>query len=214
MAREFRYTLVFLMILILVGPVFAQEKNFNPFYEPISVVKRLSYDNYKNIKLLSTAIYNYGGGETEVDKLVDPYAEASALYFANQMVESANLFSKNEKDIQDSANKIARRYKEETEKLVNETIKLKVKTSIKMSMQGKKVNPNIDDVLGAASYSLNQANDAFVRARPVDSMYYYRRAKDSCFRVYKMLGVPLPDKYNKDIVDNQNKVYVSKEKDK
>ena len=43
-------------------------------------------------------------------------------------------------------------------------------------------------------------------------LLYFRRAKESCFLLYKILEVPLPEEYNKDIVDNKNQIYVSKEK--
>ena len=132
MIKGIRFVLIFFTIIICINSegytqIETSEREFNPLYRPISVITRLSYDNFKKIKLLHTAILNYGGGKAEFDRLVDAYAEASALYFQNKMIESANLFTKNGKDVDQVATKLAKRYKDETEKLHTEIIKMNVK---------------------------------------------------------------------------------------
>lgn len=177
------------------GEVFAQSKTeparaFNRLYEPLPVVMRLSYENFKNIKLLNAAILNYGGGEGEFDRLVEDYAEASSLYFRNEFVASANKFTENEKNIQESATKIAGKYREATEKLQKDVIKMKIKASMKMALANNakmSVHPAAEKAIMDGGYALSQANDFLARSRPMTAIYYYRRAKESFFVVYNVL---------------------------
>lgn len=215
-----------------------QSRTFNALYEPLPVVLRLSYENFKNIKLINSAMMNFGGGESELDKLVEEYAEASSLYFRNEFEESANRFTENEKKIHSASTKIAEKYKEITEKLQKDVIKIKVMASMKMALNGKgmEVHPAADRSLRDGGYSLTRANDNLVRSRPITALYFYRRAKHSFFNIYTILEGQyngkaeealragnkaeneyyareakkhtLPAGYQKDIADNSNKVYV------
>ena len=216
MIKVTRYFLAFVITLFFITAAHSQfetaKKEFNPLYSAEDVVKSLSYDNFKRIKLLHAAIMNYGGGKEEFDRIVDVYAEASALYFQNKITESANLFTKNKKDIDEVALRIANLYKKDTDKLHTNIIKMSVKYNVKMSLKGEEVNPQAEVAINGASYGVQKGNDFLARSRPVQAIYYFRRAKESCFQVYKVLEVPLPEEFNKDIVDNKNQVYVSKEK--
>ena len=227
--------------------VSAQEepkKTFNELYQPLPVILRLSYENFRNIKLLNSAIINFGGGEDEFDKLVDEYAEASSLYFRNEYVLSANKFTENEKNIVQTANSVAKKYREITEVLQEKTIKMKVRASFRLSLSGKKVNthPASDDAIRDGGFSLTRANDLLARSRPVESILFYRRAKDKYFSVHKILQAhfeeqqkeakyrsrsadmvffereakkyTLPDEYKKDVVDNRNRIFDAGEREK
>ena len=208
-------TMVLCLCLAIFTSPHAQEnttKQFNPLYDAEAVIQRLSYDNFKNIKLLRTAIYNFGGGEQEFNSLVDTYAEASALYFRNEMVASANLFTRNEKDIKEVALRLAKIYKDQSEKLHINVIKMGVRHSLKASIEQAKPNPSVEPLISNASYAIKSANDYLIRSKPVDAIYYFRRAKENCFKVYQILGEELPEEYKKDVVDNQNKIYIAKEK--
>ncbi len=213
------------------------QRSFNQLYEPLPVVMRLSYENFKSIKLLNAAILNYGGGESEFDKLVEDYAEASSLYFRNEYVASANKFTENEKNINETARRIAEQFRQMTEKIQKDAIKMKVKTTFKMALSGKQigVHPAVDKALQDGGYSLAMANDLLVRSRPINAIYLYRRAKDNFFNVYRNLErqfkeqaetsmklgrsndmkyytqeakkFALPAEYLKDVADNNNTVY-------
>jgi len=214
-----RSLLIFIIAINIVSSsAFAQPartgKGLNPLYKPISVVQRLSYDNFKFIKLLRASIINYGGGEAEFDRLVDTYAEASALYFQNRLKESASLFTKNLNEIMGVAQQIAQKYRDDTSKLHVDIIKMNVKYNVKLAIDGKKSNSASESVISGASFGLRKANDFFDRSRPIKAMIYYRRAKKSCFRLYKILGLAFPRKFEKDVVDNRNQVFVSKKKKK
>ncbi len=223
------------------------KKTFNELYQPLPVILRLSYENFRNIKLLNAAIVNFGGGEDEFDRLVDEYAEASSLYFRNEYILSANKFTENEKNIAQVAEKIARKYKEITEDINRKTIKMKVKAEFRFALLGRKgdLHPAIDEAMRNGGFSLNKANDLFARNRYIDAIYFYRRSKQQNFKVYEILTkhfeqkkkdakfkgkkddvaffereekrYKLPDEYKKDVVDNQNRVYLTggeREKDK
>jgi hypothetical protein len=209
---------VIILSLMITAALFAQEteqkREFNTLYEPLALIKRASYDNFKKIKLLHTSIMNFGGGETEFNRLVDEYAEASALYFRESMIESANLFTKNEKNINAAASALAQKYKTDTESLHMDVIKMNVKKNIDLSLNGKKADPTADLLVSNASFAVKRANDYLARSRPIDAIFYYRRAKESCFKYYEVTKLPLPEHYKKDAVDLQNKVYVAKEKEK
>ena len=216
MTKKIHYFFIMLFILTVLTPISAQtntaNKDFNPLYKPIRVIQKLSYDNFKKIKLLHAAIKNFGGGQAEFDKLVDVYAEASALYFQKEMLASANLFTKNKRDIDKMAMEIAKRYKEDTDKLHLAMIKMNIRYNITRDIEGKKPNPYNDRALGSASYAVQKASDYYVRTRPVHAIIYFRRAKSSCFDLYKILEMEIPDKFKRDMVDNKNKIYTAKEK--
>ncbi len=216
MIKGIRYYIAFSIALFLFSSANAQfdtaKKEFDPLYNEMDVVKQLSYENFKKIKLLHTAIMNYGGGKEEFDRLVDTYAEATALYFQNKIMESANLFTKNKKDIDEVAARIAKIYKNDADKLHLNSIKMHVKYKVKMSLKGEQVNPQSEVALNTAAGGVQIANDYFARSRFVESISYFRRAKESCFQLYKVLEVPLPEEFKKDQADDKNQVYISKEK--
>jgi hypothetical protein len=218
--------LISIIFVIACAPLFAQadpdaKDKTNPLYEPVSVVQRLSYDNFKNIKLLMTAVYNFGGGEAEFNKLVDGYAEASALYFSRDFEKAAVSFSKNEKDIRESAMKLAEKYKKDAETLNKEIIAYNVKIRVKQSIDGKKPTDGMltaDKLIEQGAESLSKANDAYVRVRPAQAIGLYRRSKDNSINFWHVLdikeynGQNLAERFAKDSADNKNKMYVAKEK--
>jgi hypothetical protein len=217
MVRIFRTSIYFISAIIISTAVFAQEGEkieSNPLNEPIAVVKRATYDNFKSIKLLHTSIMNFGGGEAEFDKLVNEYAEASSMFFQDNIPESANIFIKNEKNIQAVALKLAQKYKEDTETLLKDITIINVKNNINLSLKGEKPNATADVLALNGSFGLKKATDYLNRSMPVEAIYYYRRAKENCFKYYEAIGKPLPDRFKKDIVDTHNKVYVAREKEK
>lgn len=204
MVKGFRVILFVLLAVVITVPVYTQgranipEKEFNKLYKPISLALRLSYENYKNIKLLHTAIINFGGGEAELDKLIDDYAEASALFFSKSYIESSNRFTKNEKEIQDIAIKLAKKYKSDTENLYKKLLKMKIKTNLRVSMRERSSGSawhrsvketywaTMDSIIQGGAHSLRRANDLEVRARPIDAIYYYRRSKETLFKAFKL----------------------------
>ena len=215
MVKGIKSFLTLSLFVLLFTPLYAEtepQQEFNTLYQPSAVVLRLSYDNFKNIKLLHAAIMNYGGGESEFDKLVDTYAEASAMYFQNKIIEAANIFTKNEKEIQEVSQKIASIYKSETDQLHIDVIKMNIKYKIKASLKGDKINDSADTAVSGASEGIQKANDLYVRSKPIEAIYFFRRAKEQCFKLYSVLEVPLPEKFKKDHADNLNKVFESKNK--
>ena len=220
MRKGFQFTALILAILLLGVALPAQEtteektpeKKFNTLYDPEAVINRLSYENFKNIKLIRTAIFNYGGGESQFEKLVNDYAKASALYYRKEFIESANLFTQNEDEIQTVATDLAKKYKETAEQLHVDVIKLGVKHQLKSSLDNEQVNESVAPLISNASYAIQMANDYLERSRPIDAIFYYRRAKENCFKVYEALKMKVPEEFEKDMVDMQNKVYVEKEK--
>ncbi len=245
MVKGFRMALLCAALALAGSAVFAQggAKSDDVTYDkrsvPIQIVKRLSYENYRDIKLLYTAIVNYGGGEAEFDKLVEEYAEASALFFSNKIVESANMFTRNERNIAAAAYKLAAQYKADVSKLHDDVVRMKVKAGIKMSLKGAAMHGALDKVVADASHAFQRANDLEVRKRPIDAIFYYRMAKRNYFQGYDIVNgqfvelatktsnkndkdyllklaesYKIPEKYKKDAVDNGNRVYESREKQK
>jgi hypothetical protein len=221
--------------------------------QPASVVKRLSYENFRNIKLLQAAIMNYGGGEAEIDRLIDQYAEASALYFQNEVEKAAEKFLENEREILEAAKKLATKYKEETDKMLKEANRKTIKAKLALSGKDQTTLDYYDKFLQGARYAFTKANDHYDRyikakqAPPrelITSIYYYRRVKESIVNIAmvdmaneqkkvdeektnfkyrgeeykykeekkKAIRKKFDEKYQKEIDDNNNKVYESKEK--
>lgn len=177
-----------------------QAPDYNPLYGPppqyqsLPVVKRLSYENFRNLKLLQAGIENYGGGEAEIQKLVDQYADASALYFQNKVTDAAVAFLKNEAEILETSKKLSTIYKKDSEQLLNGALKVNIKKSLREAMQGKKDDPLSDKFIQNAQFAVQKGNDYYDRyanakqASPrelVNAIYYYRRAKENIFQMYE-----------------------------
>ncbi len=172
------------------------EAGFNPQYNPVSVVKRLSYENFRNIKLLRTAILNFGGGDAEMQKLIDQYADASALYFQDKVVEAATKFTENERAIFRTAKSIAAQYKKESEEFLTKGIKRNIQINLESEIEGKGRNAVMEKYLDSAKFSLRTGNSIFddfqyvnenqagSANRLVTSIYYYRMAKENLFLMY------------------------------
>lgn len=219
-----------LLIFFAADYSFAQSKN--SLYQPIPLSKRLSYENFRNIKLLYSAIINYGGGEAEFENLVEQYSEASALYFQGKYDESAAKFYENQKEIMKVAVKLATRYKDDTDKILAETRKLVLKNSVKRSLNGKQPNESAETLLKQSENSNQRAYDIYDRYKTsidtpkeiLNSIFYFRRAKENSFLVYSTIELDsdktkdkaqkeaILKKYKRDMDDNKNKIFVSKEK--
>ncbi len=262
------------MVSILISTAYAQSYKFDyhPAYGPApmggnprSIAQQLSYENFRSIKLLNTAILNYGGGEGEIDKLIDQYAEASALYFQNKMLESAKTFKENQAAIMTTAKKLSQKYNQDTNALLKDSIDMNVRTKLKLNLKRVEGRSTLDKCLEQGQAGILKANDYYDRFKDAKSasamdlitaIYYYRGAKDSMFLMMKIIAdyqgkaqaeaevndmvakKQLPrskkestiqekadqkkkdlearylDKYARDMADNKNLVYVSKEKEK
>jgi len=230
-----------ILALFLLGfaTVFAQITD----RDPKEVIRRLSYENFKNIRMLETAIMNYGGGEEEFDKLVKTYSEASSLYFVKDYEQSAKKFEENEKQIRETAKNIAEKYKAETESWQKEIFEKEVKNRISDSLQGKPDNKVTEKYIGQSAESIIRANDYFDRVRPVQAIGMYRLSRDRMLTYLMVRAEELPEEtikeckkdprnydqciklaqekqkdeirqqYEKIIKDNENQVYISKEKE-
>jgi len=196
-----RFLVLFIVINIFgafnAGYSQTEEKKYNQQYNPVSLIKRLSYENFKNIKLLRSAIMNYGGGEAEVQKLIDQYADATALYFEDKIEESAVKFTENEKEIFQIAKKIAADYSKDSARFLNKGIKRNVQVSIQQEIEGKirdavmdkyldnakSANKRASSILDDYKYS-NEKNTGSAQ-RLITSIYYYRLAKQNLFLMYQ-----------------------------
>jgi len=173
------------------------ESQYNTQYNATSVVKRLSYENFKNIKLLRTAIFNYGGGEAEVQQLVDQYADATALYFQDKVDEAAGKFTQNEREIFKVAKKIAGEYNKDASVFMTKGIKRNVQLGIEAEADGKARNEVMNKYLENAKFSLKKGTMIYddykyttekstaSSGRLIASIYYYRMAKQNLFLMYQ-----------------------------
>jgi len=196
MVKKF-LTVFMLLINLVIFDAFAQEKQYNEQYSPASVVKRLSYENFKNIKLLRTAILNYGGGEQEVQKLVEQYADATALYFQDRTDDAASKFSENEKEIFRLAKKLSELYHKDTSAFLNKAIKRNVQINLENEINCQGRNPVIDKYLDQAKAALKKASTIYEdykyssdktqgsAIRLITAIYYYRTAKQNLFMMYQ-----------------------------
>jgi len=202
-----RFLAMFLTIsffsLLNLGYSQTEEKKYNQQYNPVSLIKRLSYENFKNIKLLRAAIINYGGGEAELQKLIDQYAEATALYFEDKVEISAEKFTENERDIFRIAKKIAADYSKDSAQFLNKGIKRNVQISIQQELDGKKRDAVMEKYLDNAKFAQKKANSILEdykystdkntgsAQKLVTSIYYFRLAKQNLFQMYQVYVEPM-----------------------
>jgi hypothetical protein len=131
-----------------------------------SVCKRLSMTTSR-IRLLTTSIMNFGGGEAEFNRLVDKYAQATSYYFNREYDQSAKLFTENEREILNTAMKLGEQYKNDTITLQQKVIAENVRYNIKRSLEGQQPNPIAEKFLRQGTESVRRANDLLVRSRPL-----------------------------------------------
>jgi hypothetical protein len=234
MVKGFRAVLAAVIAIVACTYASAQVVEYSPTQgppkhesSPVQTVMSLSYENFKNIKMLNAAIMNYGGGESELERLVDQYAEASAFFFQNKEDLAADKFLENEREILKVSQKLARKYKEDTEQLLNMGIKMNIRDSLKKGLKGDKSNAVAEKLLNNAQFGVQKANDYYDRyinatkASPrnlITSIYYYRRSKENLISMVEALDLDPETKKQilsqrkKDIEDNKNKIYLAKEK--
>ena len=235
MVKGFRSALTLIVVAAAFQYSPAQTVDYSPVYgppkhesRPLQTVMRLSYENFKHIKMLQAAIMNYGGGESEVERLIDQYAEASAFYFQNKMDEAADKFLENEREILKVSQRLSKQYKDDSEKLLNMGLKMNIRDSLKKGLKGEKQNAVADKYLSNAKFGVQKANDYYDRfinatkASPrqlITAIYYYRRSKENILGMVDILDIDpetkqqILEKHKKDIDDNKNRVYRSMEKE-
>ncbi len=228
---------VVLLFASLISSVLAQpyKYDYNPLYGPLpanpqSISLRLSYENFRSIKLLHAAVLNYGGGEAEINKLVDQYAEASALYFQGRVNEAAESFKKNQIEILNVTKRLAYKYREDTTALFNDIMKVALKNKFgKGFKMVREKDTSYEKYLENAQWGMAKGNDLYERykdAKAVSSLelltsiYQFRGAKENILNALRVQDMDkaqkeqLLSKYKKEMDDNKNKVYESKEKGK
>lgn len=198
-----RYLTLAVLSLVILFPQYnsinaqSSEAGFNTKYNPVSLVKRLSYENFRNIKLLRTAILNFGGGDAEMQKLIDQYADASALYFQDKISSAAAKFTENEREIFRTAHKMAAQYRKESDEFLKKAIKRNIQIKLESGPEDKERNAIMDKYLDNAKFSLRKANSIFDDFKYVNdnhagsanliisSIYYYRLSKENLFLMYQ-----------------------------
>lgn len=199
MRKLFLALMVFINVFYFTGGLSAQEAGarYNTQYNPTSVVKRLSYENFRNIKLLRAAILNYGGGEAEVQRLIDQYADATALYFQDKTEEAAARFTENEREIFKVAKKIAGDYNRDSSAFLTRGIKRNIQVNIERDVDGRGRDAVMDKYLENAKISLKKGTAIYddyryagekstgSAKRLITSIYYYRMAKQNLFMMYQ-----------------------------
>ncbi len=255
MYKGFRILLVLVLTICFALPVLSQGQGRDPRsqYNPLKLVQRLSYENFRNIKLLQSALLNYGNGMKDIDLLVNEYAEASALYFQDKIPLAATKFSENQRHILEAAKKLVLIYRKKVNKMVTGVIKYNTRQIIIMSLDGRKRKTTPDKYVRNAGFAYKKANDyvdRYINAKYANpkqlahAIYYYRRSKENIFIAYKayiqmgtnykkLLRLEKKNKltakqkkeinqkrflikklagYEKDMVDNSNKQFKSKDK--
>lgn len=181
--------------------------------DPAYVMQNRINDGYMNLKKLYVPIRNFGGGEAEYNRLLDGYSVALALYLRGRVEEAGEHFARNESEIRAAADSLAKKYREQAERLHAETVKLHIASKMKKSLDGRtiEVEPSRytsgDTWMENASDSLRLANRQLSEGRPLEAIYYFRRAKDSCFEAIAAYRLAVPKRYAVDRDDNRNILY-------
>ena len=232
MLKGLRSVIVIIAVILLSSALYGQENNYSTAYNPTKLAKRLSYENFRDLKLLQSAIYNFGKGSTNdkkksVDDLIEEYAEASALYFQSRYKESAKLFAKNQQDIFIVAKGITKKYKDSTYDLLMLSTRKTIKGELNRAIKGGKKSRIPDKLLSNARFAFNKATDYYENIKNattassknlIKSIYYYRKSKANMFLLLKVIKMDVKErekllsKYKRDIDDSENRVYKGKEK--
>jgi len=177
--------------------------------------------NYIGIRDLRVPIMNYGGGKDQYNKLVDSFSKAFAKYMNDNMVESIDLFEKNNKDINSVAIEIAKQYQKDANEIYEKAVRIVIANKFERSAAATFVETDFNlsappyFYIKSAAQELNLANKRFNDNDIIDSISYYRRAKDFIFQCFNDITYPIDDQYKKDIADNRNEVFIGeKEKNK
>ncbi|TAL36199.1 MAG: hypothetical protein EPN93_08830 [Spirochaetes bacterium] len=198
----------------------AEEENPTLANDPVYIVQTLMNNNYMNIRALYVPIINYGGGEKEFYRILDSYSLAVTLYLHRKMPESAEMFRKNAAEIKELAARIAKKYREDSEKIHTETVKMYIRSKMQLALKSRTVETEItmfttgDVNISNASDSIRMADRYMENGRPLDAIAYYRKSKAYCFAAFDNYHVPLADSFRMDIADNSNVIYTEQDKAK
>jgi hypothetical protein len=211
-----RRTITVLFVILTIQSGFGAESMENWKTKDITdmenLARQLSFENYAKIRMLKSAIINYSG-ETVFENLINTYSDASAFYFSRDIKNAANLFARNEKEINEVASKLCDIYEKDTAAIMNSANNEIVKPKMLQQIKNKEaVDPNMKLVLNMASSAMQKAKDQNAWGRPIEAIYYYRLAKKVCFRFYQDMRIAVPEKYNKDRVDSRDEVFDGKQK--
>ncbi|MCL1833514.1 MAG: hypothetical protein FWG49_03325 [Leptospirales bacterium] len=176
-----------------------EEGKYNQLFHPVSLIKRLSYENLRNIRLIKTAVINFGGGEAEVQKLIDQYAEATTLYFNDKIEEAAAKFTENERDIFNTAKKLAADYSNDSSQFLTKSVKRNIAVSMQQDSASRehrnavmaKCLDNAKAFQKQANTILNDYKDVSEKNTPsarrlITSINYCRLAKENLFMMYEV----------------------------
>ncbi|MCL2154654.1 MAG: hypothetical protein FWH53_03210 [Leptospirales bacterium] len=175
-----------------------EDSKYYQQFNPASLIKRLSYENLRNIRLLKAAIINFGGGETEVQKLIDQYADATTLYFSDKIEEAAAKFAENEREIFNAAKKLATDYSTDSSQFLNKSIKRNIEIIMQEDSENKqhrnavmaKYLDNAKSLQKQANTILNDHKNVGEKNTPsarrlITSINYYRLSKENLFMMYE-----------------------------
>jgi hypothetical protein len=186
--------LILITLFTLTTAIFLQAQEGSvPSSDSIAIIRRLSLENFRNIKILTPAIMNYGGGEEEFDRLVKTYSEASSLYFSREYEKAAKKFQENEKQIREVATELAQKYKEDTSSFQEDILARDVQKKIKQELEGDTYNPSKALVINQSSAAIIEANDYFDRVRPIQAIEYYRISREKMLQYLYLEADELPD---------------------
>jgi hypothetical protein len=168
MVKGFSLILAIFLTLVFINTSFAQldesaawDPSKGTRYKYLPNVKRLSYENFRNIKLLNAAIINYGGGKEQIKKLIEEYSDATALYFQNKVKEANDKFVDNEKNIFLAAIELAGKYKNESGELIAFSVKFYTENKIARSIRGEKENMTASKYINNGMSGAKTANEIY-----------------------------------------------------
>ncbi len=178
-----------------------------------AVIDTLMARNFIDIRSLYVPLMNYGGGHAQFEKLLDDFSRAYAYYLQRRLKESAELFEKNQQEITQAAQSIAKVYETDSTRIHDEALKL----MMRMKMQNSINSTNLDISMGrftTGDMYINNATNALTVAKrnldggkPIEAIFFYRRAKQFSFQCFELYNIPLSSNYEKDISDNRNEIF-------
>jgi hypothetical protein len=218
MKRIFLITNIFLSSALA---VYAQSAEYKLTDQQQRTLDNIISENYIGIRDLRIPLMNFGGGKEQYNKLVESFSNAFAKYMNENKVESMNLFKNSNKDINNTAVEIAKKYQKDANEIYEKGVRVVISNKFERSASANFVETGFnlsappDFYIKSAAQQLSIGNKHLADNEAIDSIYYFRRAKDFVFQCFNEIKYPIDDQYKKDIADNRGEQFIGeKEKNK
>lgn len=188
---------------------------------------RLIKQNLDQIYFLNVIVTNFpdNGWKADHDKIYEEYKRAIELYYKRNVIFARVWFEKNQNSISELMKKMAAKYKEDTQAIMDEchkrVIELHMNPATRSDLHKNKELLNNQDRIMIAYGQMDDAENSYVTKQYEQALYHYRVAKTYGIKIMETSAYTdeaekkeggltvkeVKEKYKFHKADNKNRIY-------